>query len=134
MARFVVDADVVFHLLTEKIDVSDEHQLLAPTLIRSELLAALYSAVRRGDMSEVEALELHDSFAKMKIRLLGDAVLRRLAWKLASQLGWDSTFPAEYVALTRLQADAYVTRDENLARSLEGVVETAGFDALASGG
>jgi hypothetical protein len=43
---------------------------------------------------------------RMPIRLLGDAVLRRRAWELADQLGWASTYNAEYVALTQLQADA----------------------------
>ena len=55
----------------------------------------------------------------MKIRLLGDAVLRRRAWEVADQLGWDSTYDAEYVALTLLQADAFVTLDAELARSVE---------------
>lgn len=130
MTRFVVDADVVLHLLQEDVTVSDEHQLLAPALIRSEVLATLYSAARSGEMSEADALELNERFSKMKMRLLGDAVLRRVAWKLAAQLDWESTYPAEYVALTQLQADAYVTRDEQLARSLDGVVETAGIDKL----
>lgn len=130
MTRFVVDADVVLHLLQEDVTVSDEHQLLAPALIRSEVLATLYSAARSGEMSEADALELNERFSKMKMRLLGDAVLRRVAWKLAAQLDWESTYPAEYVALTQLQADAYVTRDEQLARTLDGVVETAGIDKL----
>ena len=47
----------------------------------------------------------------MPIRLLGDAVLRRRAWEVADQLGWASTYDAEYVALTQLQADAFVTLD-----------------------
>jgi indolepyruvate ferredoxin oxidoreductase alpha subunit len=66
----------------------------------------------------------------MPIRLLGDAVLRRRAWELADQLGWDSTYAAEYVALTQLQADAFITMDAKLARSLEGIVTTASIDAL----
>ena len=66
----------------------------------------------------------------MPIRLLGDAVLRRRAWDLANQLGWSSTYNAEYVALTQLQADAFITLDAELARSVEGVVETASIDAL----
>ena len=66
----------------------------------------------------------------MPIRLLGDAVLRRRAWDLADQLGWASTYDAEYVALTQLQADAFVTLDAKLARSVEGVVATASIDAL----
>jgi indolepyruvate ferredoxin oxidoreductase alpha subunit len=66
----------------------------------------------------------------MPIRLLGDAVLRRRAWELADQLGWSSTYDAEYVALTQLQADALVTLDPKLARSVKGIVETASIDAL----
>jgi indolepyruvate ferredoxin oxidoreductase alpha subunit len=66
----------------------------------------------------------------MPIRLLGDAVLRRRAWDIADQLGWASTYNAEYVALTQLQADALVTLDAELARSVEGIVTTASIDAL----
>ena len=66
----------------------------------------------------------------MQIRLLGDAVLRRRAWEVADQLGWASTYDAEYVALTLLQADALVTLDAELARSVEGIVPTAPIDAL----
>ena len=66
----------------------------------------------------------------MRMRLLVDAVLRRRAWELADQLGWASTYNAEYVALTQLQADAFVTLDEELARSVKGLVVTASIDAL----
>jgi len=34
------------------------------------------------------------------------------------------------VALTRLQADAFVTSDRKLAKTVSGVVETASIDAL----
>jgi predicted nucleic acid-binding protein len=57
-------------------------------------------------------------------------VLRRRAWDLADRLGWASTYDAEYVALTQLQADAFVTLDADLARRVEGVVTTASIDAL----
>jgi predicted nucleic acid-binding protein len=66
----------------------------------------------------------------MPIRLLGDAVLRRRAWEIAGQLGWAETYDAEYVALTQLQADAFVTLDAALARRVEDVVPTAGIEAL----
>jgi predicted nucleic acid-binding protein len=66
----------------------------------------------------------------MPIRLLGDAVLRRRAWEIADRLGWDSTFDAEYVALTQLQADALVTMDADLARRVEGIVATASVDEV----
>jgi hypothetical protein len=57
-------------------------------------------------------------------------VLRRNAWRFADQLGWAETYDAEYLALTKLQADAYVTLDADLARQLDGVVPTATIDAL----
>ena len=57
-------------------------------------------------------------------------MLRRRAWELAEKLGWASTYDAEYVALTQLQADAFVTVNSKLARSVEGIVTTASIDAL----
>lgn len=47
-------------------------------------------------------------------------------------MGWASTFDAEYIALTRLQADALVTLDPELARGAEGLVAVAPIDALGS--
>jgi predicted nucleic acid-binding protein len=66
----------------------------------------------------------------MPIRLRGDAVLRRRAWELAEQLGWADTYDAEYVALTQLQGDAFVTLDAELARRVDGIVPTATVEAL----
>ena len=130
MTRFVVDAGAVLHLASAEIDVSDEHELLAPTLLRSQTLSALHAAVHRGEIEADVAREQLARIGRMPIRLLGDAVLRRRAWEVADQLGWASTYDAEYVALTQLQADAFVTLDAELARSVEGIVETASIDAL----
>ena len=66
----------------------------------------------------------------LKVRFLGDRVLQRRAWKVADQLGWETTFDAEFVALTQLQADAFVTSDSDLAVAISGLVETATIDAL----
>ena len=49
---------------------------------------------------------------------------------LADRLGWASTYDAEYMALTQLQADALITEDAALARSVAGIVATASIDAL----
>ncbi len=111
MTRFVVDCGVVLHLASEELEVSAEHELLAPTLLRSQTLSALHESVHRGDMSFEDAQEQLARIQAIKIRLLGDAVLRRVAWRVADQLGWAETYEAEYVALTKLQADALVTMD-----------------------
>jgi predicted nucleic acid-binding protein len=133
MTKFVVDAGTVIHLASEDVDVSDTHELLAPTLLRSQTLSALHEAVQRGEIATDVARELLARIGRMRIRLLGDAVLRRRAWDIADQLGWASTYDAEYVALTQLQADAFVTMDAELARSVEGIVTTASIDALRQG-
>jgi predicted nucleic acid-binding protein len=130
MTRFVVDCGVVLHLAREELGVPDEHELLAPTLLRSQTLSVLHETVHRGEIPADEALDLLARIWEMKIRLLGDAVLRRNAWRFAEQLGWAETYDAEYVALTKLQADAFVTLNEDLARQLEGVVPTATIEAL----
>ena len=130
MTRFVVDCGVVLQLAREEYEVPNEHELLAPTLLRSQTLSVLHEAVHRSDMSAVEADELLARVQNLNIRLLGDAVLRRNAWKVADELGWAETYDAEYVALTKLQADAFVTLDEDLARRVDGIVPTATIEAL----
>ena len=132
MARFVVDCGVVLHLASEGIEVSAEHELLAPTLLRSQTLSALHEAVHAGEVPPDIALDRLARIRAMPIRLLGDAVLRRRAWDLAEQLGWAETYDAEYVALTQLQADALVTSNMELARRVEGIVTTVTIDALTS--
>jgi predicted nucleic acid-binding protein len=66
----------------------------------------------------------------LKVRFLGDKVLQRTAWRVADQLGWETTFDAEFVALTQLQADVFITSDSELARRVSGLVATATVDAL----
>jgi predicted nucleic acid-binding protein len=132
VTRFVVDCGVVLQLASEEFEVPAEHELLAPTLLRSQTLSALHEAVHRGELTEDVALERLARIQALPIRLLGDAVLRRNAWQIADRLGWAETYDAEYVALTRLQADALVTVDAELARRVEGIVPTATIDALRS--
>jgi predicted nucleic acid-binding protein len=130
MTRFVVDVSAVLHLAAADAEVPDGHELLAPTLLRSQTLSALHEAVQRGALPADVARDRLARIGRMPIRLLGDAVLRRRAWEVADQLGWASTYDAEYVALTLLQADAFITLDADLARSVDGVVPTASIDAL----
>ena len=130
MTRFVVHSTAVLQLASAGFEISGAHRLLAPTLLRSQTLSMLHEAVQLG---EIPADVAHDRLARisrMPIRLLGDAVLRRRAWDLADRLGWASTCDAEYIALTQLQADAFVTLDADLARSIEGIVSTVSIDAL----
>jgi predicted nucleic acid-binding protein len=132
MTRFVVDCGAVLHLAGEGIRVPAEHELLAPTLLRSQTLSTLHEAVHRGELPSDVALDRLARIKAMPIRLLGDAVLRRRAWDLAEKLGWAETYVAEYLALTQLQADAFITTDADLARQVDGVVPIASIEVLST--
>jgi predicted nucleic acid-binding protein len=130
MARFVLDAGTVLHLLDAGLQLAPGHKLLAPTLLRSQTLSALHEAVHRGELPADLAHERLARLSRLPIRLLGDAVLRRRAWDLADRLGWASTYEAEYLALTQLQADAFVTMDAKRARRVRGIVPLASIDEV----
>jgi indolepyruvate ferredoxin oxidoreductase alpha subunit len=132
VTRFVVDCATLLRIANGEIEVASEHQLVAPTLVRSQALAALYEAARRGEISATDGIERVTRINSLKVRFLGDKVLQRKAWKVAEELGWETTFDAEYVALTQLQADAFVTSDSDLARAVSSLVKTAPIDALRS--
>ncbi|HET6174528.1 MAG TPA: type II toxin-antitoxin system VapC family toxin [Gaiellales bacterium] len=130
MTRFVVDCERLLRIAAGEIDVAADHKLVAPTLVRSQTLAALYEAARREEISAAEGIERVTQINSLKVRFLGDKVLQRQAWKVADQLGWETTYDAAYVVLTKLQADILVTSDGDLARAVSGLVETATADAL----
>jgi predicted nucleic acid-binding protein len=132
VTRYVIGPDVAFRLAQERAEVPEEHQLVAPTLLRSQLLSLLFEAVRRGELSKKDAEQHLDHVRGLRIRLLGDRVLQSVAWKVADQLGWSDTFTAEYVALTQLQADAFITLDVHLAREVKDLVTVVSIDALSN--
>ena len=130
MTRFVITPDVAVVLARDQVVISEAHQVLAPTLLRSQLLSLLYQAVLRGEMTRKDAAQRLDYVRGLRMRLLGDRVLQSVAWKIADELGWPDTLDAEYVALTQLQADALITLDERLADAVNEVVTVAPVEAL----
>ena len=130
MTRYVIDPEVALHLAPHDVPVVSEHQLVAPTLLRSQLLSVLYKAVRRGEMTKSETERHLDYTRRLRTRLLGNRVLQAVAWKIADQLGGADTYDAEYIALTQLQADALSTLDPTVADAAKGLVTLAPLDAL----
>ena len=130
MTRYVIGPDVAIRLAHDEAVICDDHQLLAPTLLRSQMLSLLYQAVRRGEMTRKDAERQLNYVRGLRIRLLGDRVLQNVAWKAAGLLGWPDTFDAEYVALTQLQADALITLDRHLADAVKDLVKVAPIEAL----
>jgi predicted nucleic acid-binding protein len=130
MARYVIDAPTLLHLVDAELHVDPAHQLVAPNSIRSEALALLLRDVRSGKRAEAEALATHERMTEMKMRLLGDRVSRRTAWQIARQQDWDALRDAEYLAVTRLQADALITVDPSFAATARDLVTVAAIDDL----
>jgi predicted nucleic acid-binding protein len=131
MTKYVIGPDVAVRLAHDEVVIGAGHQLLAPTLLRSQTLSLLYQAVHRGEMTRKDAERRLDHLRGLRIRLLGDRVLQATAWKVADQVGWPDTFVAEYVALTQLQADALITLDRQLADAVKDLVTVAPIDALS---
>lgn len=130
MRRLVIGDDVALHLATRRSKISANSSLVAPTLLRSQVLARLYLAVRRGELARAAADTQLDYLRGLRIRLLGDRVLQRVAWKIAERLDWPNTYAAEYLAATQLQADAFVTLDVELKRAAQALVPIASLDDL----
>jgi predicted nucleic acid-binding protein len=130
MTRFVIGPDVAFRLAQEDAVISNEHELLAPTLLRSQLLSLFYRAVRQEEMTKGDADRYLGYTRGLRIRLLGDRVLQNVAWKVANQLQWPDTYDAEYIALTQLQADAFITLNGEIASAVKDFVVLAPYEAL----
>ena len=131
MARYVIDAPTLLHLIDSDVRVDPSHQLVAPNSIRSEALALLLRDVRDGRRTDADALAAHERVTELKMRLLGDRVSRGTAWRIAREQDWDSLRDAEYLAVARLQADALITIDGRLAAAAKKLgTPVADVDAL----
>ena len=125
MARYTIDAPTLLHIVANDLACDPAHRLVAPNLIRSQALSLLLEAVDAGEMTEQTALAHHERLTEMKMRLLGDRVSRRTAWDLARAHGWPTTFDAEYIAVCKLQADAFISIDPEMVAKAESIVPIA---------
>jgi len=134
MARYAIDAPTLLHLVDHQVSPHPDHQLVAPNSIRSEALEVLLQEVSAGSRSDAEALACHERMTELKMRLLGDRVSRRTAWRIARDRQWTSLRDAEYLAVARLQADALVTVDRDLALKAQDLVRLASVGDLVVDG
>lgn len=132
MTRFGLDAATLVHVVRHDVPVHPDHRLVAPATIRSDAMTLLLRAVRDGELTDAEALELHERITELKMRVLGDRVSRRRAWTIARERSWDSTREADYLAVTLLQADVLVTVDGDMRSRADGLVPVADVDALTA--
>jgi predicted nucleic acid-binding protein len=128
MAVYVIDAQAAIDLVRG--GYSGSAELFAPTLLRSEVLAILHTDLVADGGDPGDYLALAERACRLPRRLLGDAVLRETAWKIATEQGWPDTYSAEYIALTRLHGTALVAGSKDLAEKAAALVRTETVDHL----
>jgi predicted nucleic acid-binding protein len=130
VTRYAIDAPTLLRIVTDEVAVDPSHQLVAPNRVRADALTLLLGQVRAGELTDKQARELHTRLTELKIRTLGDRVSRWTSFQIAREQGWDTTYVAEYLAVAKLQADALVTVDEELAKKADGIVPVQSLQAL----
>ena len=130
MTRYVIGPDVAIRLAEDQAVIRGEHQILAPALLRSQVLSLLYQAVRRSELSRRDAEAQLAYVHGLPVQLADDLVLHNVAWKAAGLLGWPDTLAAEYLALAQLQAATLITLDRRLADAVKDLVTVAPIEAL----
>ena len=130
MVTFVIDAPAAIALVRHGYDSHRDTELIAPTLLRSQVLARIHTESVSSPGSETAWLEFAERACRLPRRLLGDAVLRSTAWRIATEQGWEATYDAEYVALTKLHGEALITASDTLRARASGLVRVESVDDL----
>lgn len=94
-------------------------ELVAPSLLWSEVRSTLHEAVWRRELAADRALDALAKLASAPIAARTPARLSLKAWEIADQLGWAKTYDAEYIALALLLECRLVTLDDRLRRGTE---------------
>jgi len=92
-------------------------QLVAPSLMWSEVRSSLHEARWRGEVTDEQATAAVAALDASPIRLRTHKRLGPEAWRIADELGWAKTYDAEYVALASLLGCRLVTVDTRLRRA-----------------
>lgn len=128
--RFVVHHSALLYPAESEALIDEEHELLAPSSSRSHVLSSLHESVHRGELDADVARQRLAYVRGLRMRLLGDAVMQRVAWEVADRLSWPTTYDAEYIALTILQADALIALDEELSAAARDIVALGSVDSI----
>ena len=114
MTRYVIGPEVAIRLANDQTVIRDGHQILAPTLLRSQLLSLLFHAVNRGEMTKQGADQRLSVGYDARCRLRGVAQqlgadtcagpaersADRIGRRAARALPWRDTFDSPIVAST----------------------------------
>jgi predicted nucleic acid-binding protein len=100
--------------------------LVAPSLLWSEVRSSLHERAWRGDLPTDIAFRALERLERAPIALRTHPRLGAETWRVADELGWSRTYDAEYVALARLLDCRLVTLDAALRRAVSRMVRAIG--------
>lgn len=96
-----------------------DQELVAPSLLWSEVRSSLHEAAWRNELAADRALDALSKLGAAPIAARRHSGLSLKAWEIADQLGWAKTYDAEYIALALLLKCRLVTLDDRLRRGTE---------------
>lgn len=120
----VVDATVIVQvsLAGGSLGPLEGHDLIAPTLLASEVTSILWEMTHRGDVPHDHARVAVGRLGSLPIRYERPDGLAERAWDLARSLGWAKSYDAEYVALALVHQAPLFTIDERMRRGAGHIV------------
>ncbi len=128
-SQVCVDASIIVDLLIglENPDlatlwetwIKDKTQLVAPLLIRYEVVNVLYQISKKGQLSRETTDEAIQAMNRLPMQLYSDSELHSRAFALAKELALGATYDAHYLALASYLNCEFWTRDAKLARAAQ---------------
>jgi predicted nucleic acid-binding protein len=114
----VVDASVIVQvsLAGGSLGPLDGHNLIAPTLLASEVTSILCEMTHRREVPHDHARVAVGRLGSLPIRYERPDGLAERAWDLARSLGWAKSYDAEYIALALAFEAPLFTIDERMRR------------------
>ncbi len=130
--RLVVDASVVVQisLAGGVLGPLEDHELLAPPLLTSEVTSVLSELAFRGEIPADEARIAVERLAELPVTIDRPPSLGLAAWDIARSLGWAKTYDAEYVALARHHGAPLITIDQRMRRAVDHLVDVPDLESL----
>ena len=124
-----VDASMVVDLLIGLDDpdlvtlwetwIKDKTQLVAPLLLRYEVVNVLYQISKKSQLSRETIDEAIQALNRLPMQLYSDPELHGRAFTLAKDLSLGALYDAHYLALASSLDCEFWTRDAKLARAAQ---------------
>jgi predicted nucleic acid-binding protein len=93
--------------------------LVAPLLIRYEVVNVLYQVNKKSQLSRETTDEAIRALNRLPMQLYSDAELHNRAFTMAKELALGATYDAHYLALASSLDCEFWTRDAKLARAAQ---------------